>query len=53
MDFVEAAEAAVNKRKYLLNKLVEYEDVSKQTLTENENEEFPYQGIKRKYHEIH
>ena len=53
MDFVEAAEAAVNKRKYLLNKLVEYEDVSKQTLTENENEEFSYQGIKRKYHEIH
>ena len=53
MDFVEAAEAAVNKRKYLLNKLVEYEDVSKQTLAENENEEFSYQGIKRKYHEIH
>ena len=53
MDFVEAAEAAVTKRKYLLNKLVEYEDVSKQTLTDNENEEFPYQGMKRKYHEIH
>ena len=53
MDFVEAAKAAINKQKYLLNKLLEYEGVSKQTLTEKENEEFPYQGRKRKYHLIH
>ena len=53
MDFVEAAEAAINKRKYLLNKLIEHEDFSKQTLTENDNDEFLYHGRKRKYHESH
>ena len=53
MDFVEAAEAAINKRKYLLNKLIEHDDFSKQTLTKNDNDEILYHGRKRKYHEIH
>ena len=57
MDFSEAAESAINKRKYLLNRLFKYEDVSKESLGENDDDydddETPYTGRKRKYHEIH
>ena len=28
MDYAEAAEAVINKRKYLLNRVVKYEDIS-------------------------
>ena len=51
MDYAEAAEAAINKRKYLLNRLIEYEDVCKETLSDNEGEEISHiAGRKRKYH---
>ena len=53
MDYAEAAEAAINKRKYLLNRLIKYEDVSEETSNGNENEELSHTtGRKRKYHEI-
>ena len=53
MDFVEAAEATINKRKYLLNRLFKYEDLFKESLSENDDDdETPYMGRKRKYHEI-
>ena len=58
MDFAEAAEAAINKRKYLLNRLFKYEDLFKESLSENDDDhdddddETPYTGRKRKYHEI-
>ena len=54
MDFAEAAESAIDKRKYLLNRLFKYEDVSKESLGENDDDdETPNTGRKRKYHEIH
>ena len=52
MDFAEAAEAAIDKRKYLLNRLIEYEDVCKETLSDNERDEISHTARrKRKYHE--
>ena len=52
MDYAEAAEAAINKRNYLLNRLIEHEDVCKETLSDNESEEISHTaGRKRKYHE--
>ena len=52
MDYAEAAEAAINKRIYLLNRLIEYEDVCKETLSDSESEEISHiAGRKRKYHE--
>ena len=52
MDFAEAAEAAINKRKYLLNRLIEYEDDYKETFSDNESDEMLHtSGRKRKYHE--
>ena len=42
MDYAEAAEAAINKRKYLLNRLIELEDVCKETLSDNESEEISH-----------
>ena len=52
MDYAEAAEAAINKRKYLLNRLIKYEDVSEETSNDNENEELSHiTERKRKYHE--
>ena len=52
MDFAEAAEAAINKRKYLLNRLVEYEDGYKENLSDKESNEISHKaGRKRKYHE--
>ena len=53
MDYAEAAEAAINIWKYLLNRLIKYEDVSEETSNDNENEELSHTtGRKRKYHEI-
>jgi len=49
MDYTEAAEAAVNKRKYLLNRLFEQDNLPKDTT--NEDEDFTYFARKRKYHE--
>ena len=52
MDYAEAAEAAINKRKYSFNRLIEYEYVCKETLSDNEIEERSQTaGRKRKYHE--
>ena len=52
MDFAEAAEAAISKRKYLLNRLIEDEDDCKETLSDNESDEISHKaGRKRKYHE--
>ena len=52
MDFAEAAEAAISKRKYLLNRLIEYEDDYKENLSDNESDEISHKaGRKRKYHE--
>ena len=52
MDFAEAAEAAISKRKYLLNRLIEYEDDYKENLSDNESDKISYKaGRKRKYHE--
>ena len=49
MDYTEAAEAAISKRKYLLNRLFKYEEVLKSS--SNGEEAFSYKGLKRKYHE--
>jgi len=48
MDYMEAAEAAINKRKYLLNRLFEQDDLPKDTSTE---ENLTYSARKRKYYE--
>ena len=53
MDYAEAAEAAINKRKYLLNRVIKYEDISEEISNDNENEELSHTTArKRKYHEI-
>ena len=49
MDYMEAAEAAINKRKYLLNRLFEKDDLPKDTSNEDEN--LTYSARKRKYYE--
>ena len=52
MDYTEAAEAAISKRKYLLNRLFEPEDEVPNE-TSGEDEQFRYISRKRKYHERH
>ena len=52
MDYTEAAEAAISKRKYLLNRLFEPEDEVPNE-TSGEDEQFRYISRKRKYHESH
>ena len=49
MDYTEAAEAAIRKRKYLLKRLFEYEEVLKES--SDCEEAFSYTRQKRKYHE--
>ena len=49
MDYMEAAEAAINKRKYLSNRLFEQDDLPKDTSNEDEN--LTYSARKRKYYE--
>ena len=49
MDYTEAAEAAIRKRKYLLKRLFEYEEVLKES--SDGEEAFSYTRQKRKYHE--
>ena len=52
MDYTEAAEAAISKRKYLLNRLFEPEDEVPNE-TSGEDEQFRYISRKSKYHERH
>jgi len=47
---MEAAEAAINKRKYLLNRLFEQDDLPKDTSKEDEN--LSYSARKRKYYDL-
>ena len=49
MDYTEAAKAAINKRKYLLNRLFGDEEELKES--SNGEEEFSYTRQKRKYQE--
>ena len=49
MDYMEDAEAAINKRKYLLNRLFEQDDLPKDT--SNEDDDLTYAARKRKYRE--
>ena len=49
MNYTEAAEAAINKRKYLLNRVFGYEEELKES--SNGEEEFSYTRQKRKYQE--
>ena len=49
MDYMEAGEAAINKRKYFLNRLFVQDDLPKDTSNEDEN--LTYSAKKRKYYE--
>ena len=50
MDYMEAAESAINKRKHLLNRLFEQDDPPKDT--SNEDDDLTYTAKKkRKYRE--
>ena len=49
MEYTEAVEAAVSKRKYLLNSLFDLKDIPKDTSTEDEN--LTYKAPKRKFYE--
>lgn len=48
MDYMEDIEAAISKRKYLLNSLFDLEHFLKDTLS-TEDDHFPYEARKRKY----
>lgn len=48
MDYAEAAEATINNRKYLLNRLIKYQEVSKETSNDNKNEELSHRWKKKK-----
>ena len=49
MDDDEMDVAAINTRKYLLNRLIEYEDDYKETLSDNESDEISHTaGSKKK-----
>ena len=53
MDYTEAAEAAINERKYILNRVIKYEDISEETSSDNENAELSHTTArKRKYNEV-
>ena len=53
MDYTEATEAAINGRKYILNRVIKYEDISEETSSDNENEELSHTTPrKRKYNEV-
>ena len=49
MDYMEVADAAINKRKYLFNRLFEQDHLPKDT--SNEDEDKTYSARKRKYQE--
>ena len=49
MEYTEAVEAAVSKRKYLLNSLFDLEDITKETSTDDDNVTF--EARKRKFYE--
>ena len=49
MEYTEAVEAAVSKRKYLLNSLFDLKDIPKDTSTDNVNS--TYEARKRKFYD--
>ena len=49
MEYTEAVEAAVSKRKYLLNSLFDLKDIPKDTSTEDDN--LTYEARTRKFYE--
>ena len=49
MEYAEAVEAAVSKRKYFLNSLFDLKDIPKDTSTEDDN--LTYEAPKRKFYE--
>ena len=49
MEYTEAVEAAVSKRKYFLNSLFDLKDIPKDTSTEDDN--LTYEAPKRKFYE--
>ena len=49
MEYTESVEAAVSKRKYLLNSLFDVKDIPKNTSTDNVNS--TYEARKRKFYD--
>ena len=49
MDYTEAVEAAISKRKYLLNSLFDLEHFPTEDPASTEDDDFPYEPMKRKY----
>ena len=49
MDYTEAVEAAISKRKYLLNSLFDLEHFPTEDLASTEDDDFTYEPRKRKY----
>ena len=49
MDYTEAVEAAISKRKYLLNSLFDLEHFPTEDLASTEDDDFTYEPMKRKY----
>ena len=48
MDYTEAVEAAISKRKYLLNSLFDLEHFPTEDLASTEDDDFAYEPMKRK-----
>ena len=52
MDYAEAAEAAIKKGNYLLNRVIKYQDICEKTSSDNKNEELSHTTARnRKYRE--
>ena len=49
MDYTEAVEAAISKRKYLLNSLFDLKHFPTEDLASTEDDDFTYEPMKRKY----
>ena len=49
MDYTEAVEAAISKRKYLLNSLFDLEHFPTEDPASTEDDDFTYEPMKRKY----
>ena len=49
MDYTEAIEAAISKRKYLLNNLFDLEHFATEDPASTEDDDFTYEPMKRKY----
>ena len=52
MDYTEAVEAAISKRKYLLNSLFDLEHFPTEDLASTEDDDFTYEPMKRKYQKV-